>query len=188
MGVICIIGVVAALALGGFKRHVNASKTSEATMVLQAIRVAEESYRAENQVYLNVTSTLDSNAGWFPNGSVHNQKSPFAAATHTDAGRWQRLNPPVDRPVQFGYKANAGMAGDAALRKALQLAIGDADRALDLVHEAAEAGTQHQRHLGAEMPDAVGERGAHFRMSPRKPRGRRSPMVTVSATPVSSHR
>lgn len=114
MGVICIIGVVAALALGGFKRHVNASKTSEATMVLQAIRVAEESYRAENQVYLNVTSTLDSNAGWFPNGSVHNQKSPFAAATHTDAGRWQRLNPRVDRPVQFGYKANAGMAGDAA--------------------------------------------------------------------------
>lgn len=114
MGVICIIGVVAALALGGFKRHVNASKTSEATMVLQAIRVAEESYRAENQVYLNVTSERGPNAGWFPNGGIYNQKGPFADPAHEDAERWDRLNPRVDRPVEFGYKANAGMAGDVA--------------------------------------------------------------------------
>jgi type IV pilus assembly protein PilA len=120
MGVICIIGVVAALALGGFKRHVNASKTSEASMVLQAIRVAEESYRAENQVYLSVTSERGRDAGWFPNGGVYNQKGPFANPTHEDAQSWDLLNPRVDRAVEFGYKAHAGMAGDAAAMPTLQ--------------------------------------------------------------------
>jgi type II secretory pathway pseudopilin PulG len=120
MGVICIIGVVSALAIGGFKRHVNASKTSEASMVLQAIRVAEESYRAENQVYLSVTSERGRDAGWFPNGGVYNQKGPFANPTHEDAQGWDRLNPRVDRAVEFGYKAHAGMAGDAATMPVLQ--------------------------------------------------------------------
>lgn len=114
MAVVCIIGVIAALALSGYKRHVNASKTSEATMVLQSIRVAEESYRAENQVYLNVTSELGRDDGWFPNGSVYNEKGPFSASSHEDAERWARLNPRVDRAVGFGYKANAGMAGSVA--------------------------------------------------------------------------
>lgn len=114
MIVIVIVGIVATLAIEGFKGHVDASKTSEATMVLQAIRVAEETYRAENQVYLNVTSELGKDEGWFPRASVDNQKIVFASDTHEDRERWRRLNPRVDRPVAFGYKAHAGMAGDAA--------------------------------------------------------------------------
>ena len=114
MIVVAIVGVIATLAIEGFKRYVNASKTSEATMVLQAIRVAEETYRAESQLYYNVTSELGKDAGWFPNAGVDNQKGPFASASHEDADRWQRLNPRVDRAVEFGYKAHAGMAGDVA--------------------------------------------------------------------------
>lgn len=113
MIVIAIVGVIATLGIEGFRRYVDASKTSEATMVLQAIRVAEETYRAENQVYYNVTSELGKDNGWFPNAGVQNQKGPFASNSHEDAERWQRLNPRVERAVEFGYKAHAGMAGDA---------------------------------------------------------------------------
>lgn len=114
MAVVTIIGIMAVLGFAGFKRHVDASKTAEATHVLQAIRGAEESYRAENQVYLNVTSTLTKDDGWYPNGSVHNKKGPFAAPSHADFDAWNRLHPRVDRAVSFGYKANAGMAGSVA--------------------------------------------------------------------------
>jgi type IV pilus assembly protein PilA len=114
MAVVTIIGIMAVLGLAGFKRHVDSSKTSEATHVLQAIRGAEESYRAENQVYLNVTSSLTKEDGWYPNGGVYNKRGPFLSPGHTDFDSWKRLGPRVDRAVSFGYKANAGMAGSVA--------------------------------------------------------------------------
>ena len=85
----------------------------------------------------------------------------------------------------------AGVAGHAAFRKAGQIGIGDANGIPDLVDQPSEPGAEHQRCLRSEAAEPLDEaidRFLHFRMSPRKPYGSRSPTVVVSATPVSSQR
>ena len=51
MIVVAIIAILAAIAIPSFMRFAMKSKTSEATGNLSAIRTAEESYKAENDLY-----------------------------------------------------------------------------------------------------------------------------------------
>jgi type IV pilus assembly protein PilA len=53
MIVVAIIAILAAIAIPSFLRFQMKSKTSEATANLGAIRTCEESYKAENDTYLD---------------------------------------------------------------------------------------------------------------------------------------
>ncbi|HET9931449.1 MAG TPA: type II secretion system protein [Polyangiaceae bacterium] len=109
MIVVTLVGILASVGIASFRKRVAASKTTEAASVVQAIRGAEEAFRSENQVYLNVSSV----GAWYPSKGQGSTITTWEQKTHTDLAAWQRLGARVTQPVQFGYLVNAGRAGDA---------------------------------------------------------------------------
>jgi type IV pilus assembly protein PilA len=105
MAVVAIMGILALLATTLFVGHSRASKTGEAMAVMQAIRAAEERYRAENQVYFG-NSTV-----WSPTDGKGDKRHSFLALGE-DYAMWKTLSPTVNRPVQFGYRVNTGLPGE----------------------------------------------------------------------------
>jgi prepilin-type N-terminal cleavage/methylation domain-containing protein len=110
LAVVVITGVLSVLAVAGFRRHMQAARGTEALAVIQAIRSAQESYMAENHVYLNV-STANGGLSWYPQLTPGTTKTAFSAESHADYPRWQRLAPSVKVNVMFGYLVNAGVPG-----------------------------------------------------------------------------
>lgn len=118
MVVVAMVGVLSAIGIVSFRRQAAASKSIEAASVIQAIRAAEEAYRAENQLYLDVST---SNDDWYPSGEFGPVARSWGlkAGDHVDLTKWETLGPRVMQPVQFGYLVNAGSAGQTP--PALQL-------------------------------------------------------------------
>lgn len=102
--VVAIVGMMAVLAVGSFRKRVSGSRTGEALAMVQAIRAAEERYKAENLRYLNVSSKDD----WFPSKPTNKTRRSFYPAAHADLAKWKTLNPAVIGPSEFGYLVNAG--------------------------------------------------------------------------------
>ena len=63
MIVVCIVGILAALAIYGIRRYQQSAATGEATAVLQSIRGAEEAFRAETLMYGGCDSALSAAPG-----------------------------------------------------------------------------------------------------------------------------
>lgn len=109
MVVVVIVGILATLAVVGYRKIIQSSHVSEAMNLVQSIRVAQESYHAETQQYANISPALDS---WYPNPSpVGNKRmawgGPCSACT---SPTWTDLPVHVDGPVMFGYATTAGAA------------------------------------------------------------------------------
>ena len=109
MAAVAIMGILASIAITAFHRRANESDVAAAKIVLKAIAVAEEHYRAENQVYYDVSSTGDT--GWYPQKTISaNQRLSFwRAGTDAETTRWRTLAPDIRQLVGFGFKANAGL-------------------------------------------------------------------------------
>jgi type II secretory pathway pseudopilin PulG len=110
MVVVALVGILSTVGIVAFRRQVASSKATEATSVVRAINAAETAYRAENQLYLNVSS---SNDDWYPSADIGPSYHSWEvkAGGHPDLARWQTLGAQVTQPVQFGYLVNAGNAG-----------------------------------------------------------------------------
>jgi prepilin-type N-terminal cleavage/methylation domain-containing protein len=112
--VVVIAGVLASLAFASLKKQVNAAWHSEGLSMVQSIRAAQERWRAEHMLYLNV-STADT---WYPadprseRGKIRNFYFD-APGVHLDQARWLALRPTAPGPVRFGYLVNAGAANTA---------------------------------------------------------------------------
>jgi hypothetical protein len=97
---------------------VNAAWGAEALNMVQSIRAAEERWRTEHMMYLNVSSASTT---WYPRdptavSAKHTQQSfyyPPGDGTHPDNARWLLLRPTTSGAVRFGYLLNAGTAGVA---------------------------------------------------------------------------
>jgi len=89
---------------GGKYRIKEGDKVVEAGIVIQSIRAAEETYRGENQVYLDVSKAN----GWYPSDSYGENPRSFAAPGHADYAKWRQLGVQVQQPVKFRYLVNAG--------------------------------------------------------------------------------
>jgi type IV pilus assembly protein PilA len=117
MIVVAIIGVMAALAVVGYRRYINAAGTGEAKSMIQGIRAGEEIYRTEMLVYLGPSTGLDDYYPQLdkqPNDKKWNWAQP-TDSRYTDANKgWQLLNVASDAPVRFGYSAVAGLGPPAA--------------------------------------------------------------------------
>jgi type II secretory pathway pseudopilin PulG len=103
MVVVALVGILSAIGIASFRRQAAASKASEAASVIQAIRAAEEAYRGENQLYLDVSSSKDFGP------TVRSWE--LKPGGHPDLTKWQTLGARVTQPVLFGYLVNAGRAG-----------------------------------------------------------------------------
>jgi type IV pilus assembly protein PilE len=112
MTTVAIVGVLAAVAIAALRHRVFASDTASAKVVVKSIVAAEEHYRAENQLYFDVSTSGGSS--WYPSGSLgpNNKASFWKAGSDTDTKNWHTLAPDIRQPVSFGYKANAGLPTD----------------------------------------------------------------------------
>lgn len=109
MAVVLISGLLAAAGVTLFRRHIIASRGSEATALIEGIRAAEHMYQAENHVYLNA-SIAKGGALWYPQAPV-NSRSAWLNSDHLDYPQWRQLGMPVNKTVMFGYLLNAGGPG-----------------------------------------------------------------------------
>jgi prepilin-type N-terminal cleavage/methylation domain-containing protein len=110
MVVVAIVAVLAVLAVAGYRRLVTTAHVSEATNMVQNIRVAQEGYHSETQTYANVSAALTT---YYPQANptenvVTGWGAPCGGACITD---WSVLPIHVDGPVMFGYATVAGPAG-----------------------------------------------------------------------------
>jgi type IV pilus assembly protein PilA len=112
MIVVAIIAILAILALVGYRKMVNASHTAEATHMVQAIRVAQESYRSETQQYANISAGLYPPSMYpvgTPVGPTNGRlKTAWGAPCASCALDWSNLPIHPDGPVAFGYATIAG--------------------------------------------------------------------------------
>jgi type IV pilus assembly protein PilA len=112
--VVAMIGVLAALALVGYKKYMRAASSSEASAMIQGIRAAQESYKAEMLVYLDVSASLSTLSNYYPRDPSANcqanitRKTPWANPNGSDYVKWRTLNVTADSPVVFGYATKAG--------------------------------------------------------------------------------
>jgi type IV pilus assembly protein PilA len=112
MVVVVIVGVLATLAVAGFRKLVNSSHVSEATSMVQNIRVAQEAYHAETQRYANVSNSL---LDYYPNPPLYQRVTAWGGpcTNCTQDAKWSDLPVHVDGPVRFGYATIAGLPGTA---------------------------------------------------------------------------
>ncbi len=115
MIVVVIVAVLATLAVVGYRKMILASHVTEATGMVQNIRVAQEEYFSETRQYANISSSLST---WYPQGSPSYSLGVTgwggacggACAANMD---WSMLPVHVDGPVMFGYATVAGPPGQA---------------------------------------------------------------------------
>jgi prepilin-type N-terminal cleavage/methylation domain-containing protein len=111
--VVAIVGILATIAIILVQRYFRSSKSLEAISIISAIRVAQESHRAETGSYLNVT--LDE--AWFPAKPDGLTKRSFVALPgHVDAERWKQLGVSRTDGTQFGFRTFAGGPGPIAVK------------------------------------------------------------------------
>ena len=112
MIVVAIVGILSVLAVVGYRKIILSSHTSEATHMVQAIRVAEESYHAETQSY--IATSANAFANMYPATVPGAFKTGWGGATGAgcpataSANCWALLPVHVDGPVMFGYSVAAG--------------------------------------------------------------------------------
>lgn len=109
MTVVAIVGILAAVGVALVSRHVNASRTVEALSMVQSIRAAQESYRAENRRYLSVSSSL---TDYYPVATPDGKGRAFYQnGTNQLDQNWNTLRPSVSGTVRFVYAVVAGDPG-----------------------------------------------------------------------------
>ena len=117
MVVVTIIGVLAVLAVVGFRAMIRAARTSEATEMVNAIKVAQETFHAETGQYANVSKDLNKGSLYplaTPNSSPMVKTVWGAACTQcTDSNAWKKLPVHASGAMYFGYATVAGAAGAA---------------------------------------------------------------------------
>jgi type IV pilus assembly protein PilA len=103
--VVTIVGVLAVLAVVGYRKLTLTAKVTEAKTMVSAIRVAQEDYKVERGVYANIGTTF------CPADGMALVKTAWNPGCNGGAATWATLPVHVDGPVQFGYMTVAPPAG-----------------------------------------------------------------------------
>lgn len=108
MIVVAMIGVLAAIALVGYRRYMRAAAASEVKAVVSGIRIAEEAFKAETFQYRGCSNSL---TNWYP-ATPNDKKRNWDNGNTGDAVHdcWMELAVTTDGPVRFGYAVMAGIA------------------------------------------------------------------------------
>lgn len=99
--VVAIVGILAVIAVVGYRKMILNSKLTEAKTMINAIRLAEEDYKAESGNYLNISSA------YCPSDGSQQKKWTWENPTCA-SNAWAQLPVHSDGPVQFGYAVFAG--------------------------------------------------------------------------------
>lgn len=103
--VVAIVGILAVIAVVGYRKYTLYTKITEAQGNISGIKIAQEDYRAEKGVYLNIgTSTT-----WCPAAAgVSDKKVGWDSQCGAGAAKWEQLPVHIDGVVQFQYQTLAG--------------------------------------------------------------------------------
>lgn len=116
MAVVVIIGVLSMLAVMGYRKIVNSSHVTEATSMVNNLRVAQEAYHSETQMYAPCmgANSLKSGSAWYPAASQYGVLVPWGGSCNGICQNGydiaQVLPVHVDGPLLFGYQTVAGPA------------------------------------------------------------------------------
>ncbi len=111
MIVVVLIGIIATLATFGVRKYILTAKASEAAAVLTSIKAAEEAYRQDTFVYLDVSG------GSFANRHPSATPGAFKRSWQGDgdsaatSANFRELGVDVAGPVSFTYGVVAGQTG-----------------------------------------------------------------------------
>jgi prepilin-type N-terminal cleavage/methylation domain-containing protein len=111
MAVVLIVGILATLAFVGYRKWVIQSHEAEAQDMLSNIRQAEESFKAENGAYLQVSAGLEPPNMYPQPNPVGTVTTQWGGPCNNCTGSWTTLNVVASAPVVFGYAVVAGAAG-----------------------------------------------------------------------------
>jgi prepilin-type N-terminal cleavage/methylation domain-containing protein len=103
--VVTITGILAMIGIALVRGHVNVAKANRALAGIEAIRVAEEAFRAQNGQYLDCSGA---NANWYPAITPGKVKYDWRQTSHPDYARWMGLGVPGIDATQYGFLVNAG--------------------------------------------------------------------------------
>lgn len=116
MAVVLIMGILAAVGVSAFYEHMQQSKNTEALATVRGIAAAQERHRAENLVYLNVSTSLTT---YYPAAAPTRDARMFWTTYTPDAdslaGRWRRLAPTVPALNRYVFSTVAGLPGTSAV-------------------------------------------------------------------------
>ncbi len=103
--VVTIVGVLAVLAVVGYRRITLTSKITEAENMVNGIRIAQEQYKSDRGIYLNLGATP------CPTGATGGNKAQWDTACNGGNATWASLPVHADGPVLFQYWTVAGPPG-----------------------------------------------------------------------------
>lgn len=118
MIVVAIMAILAAIAIPSFMKFSMKAKTAEASQNLSGIRTAQESYRAENDVYLACTGYPNSASNTFPPASGTYWNS-------ANASNFSDIGFAADGNVRYNYAVSVTTGSNAPTFRAS--AWGDLD-------------------------------------------------------------
>jgi type IV pilus assembly protein PilA len=105
---VAIVGILAAVAITGYRAYIRRALTSEAIAFVSEIKAKQESYRAEFGVYCNVSQNCDN---WYPDFQGVPRGSTAAWDPPPESG-WRQLGArPEGGRVHFAYQTIAGLPG-----------------------------------------------------------------------------
>src|SRR5689334_9099060 len=114
MVVVVIVGVLATLAVYGVRNYLSSAKTSEAVSMMASIKSAEEAYKAETFVYLDVSTSFGA-TNFHPTSTPSRVKYNWLLASDTPVSRnFKTLGVQPDGPVAFTYAVVATAPGASA--------------------------------------------------------------------------
>lgn len=105
---VAILGILTAMAVAGIRAQMADAATTEATAMIQGIRRAQESFRAENGGYYDVSANLTE---WYPMSTPNDQMYQWHNTAHAKYTRWRRLNVTARDRTRYGFACTAGRAG-----------------------------------------------------------------------------
>ncbi len=125
MMAVVIIGILAAVAIVAYQRHIRKAKSSEVPFMFGLFRTGEEQYQTENGVYCGPSGmaacpaapTGTEGTNWFPTTSKGDRLTDISAGIPTS---WRQMHilPPASG-LYCQYNVVAGPANDAANMGAL---------------------------------------------------------------------
>ena len=107
MAVVAIVGILATVAAVSYRGYIAAAKSSEAVVMMNGIRAAQEAYRADTLVYLDVSTSL---GNYYPADAPGRHKTQWGGDSAL-GNRWKVLNVTSTDAVYYRYAVVAGHAG-----------------------------------------------------------------------------
>jgi type IV pilus assembly protein PilA len=120
---VAIVGVLATIGVVAYRRKVTSSKVTEATQMIENIRMAQDAYRAELGSYADVSASITS---YYPAASPARFTTAWGGACGASCRantEWSILTVQPHGPVQFGYATVAGTSASTPAIKGVSFTV-----------------------------------------------------------------